>query len=68
MYNPESRFPTCPDCHIKMIPIWFQDEEIKFYQGSMYKTGRKRTACSHFECINCFHKECVDDTFDGEWH
>ena len=52
-----------------MMPIWFEEEESWIgYDGREYKTGRKRTACSHFECPECFETECVDDTFDGPWH
>jgi hypothetical protein len=58
----------CPRCGSTMYPIWFEDEETRMIFGSLHKTGRKRLACSHFECPCCFHKECVDDSFDGEWH
>jgi hypothetical protein len=64
MYQSEL-YPDCSECGRKMLPIWFTDEEYDFYQGNMYKTGRKCKACSHFECPTCFHKEAVDDSLDG---
>lgn len=62
----ENNYPVCPRCGCDMMPVWFIEEEYdsKYH----YKTGRKRRACSHFECPECFQKECVDDSFDGEWY
>lgn len=54
--------PTCK-CGEKMYPITFTDFELK----NGYKTGRKRKAVSHFECMRCGAKETVDDSFDDEW-
>lgn len=50
-------FGVC-DCGGSLIPVWFAEEETKVANGTMYKTGRVRRACSHL----------VDDTFDGPWH
>jgi hypothetical protein len=65
MYLSIENCPFC--CGVRMTPVWFNDEEYKLYQGRRYKTGRKRKALSHFECIICGNKEAVDDSFDGEW-
>lgn len=61
-------YGTCVKCDCKLKPVFFIEEETKAARGCMYKTGRKRKACSHLECPICGHKECVDDTFDGLWH
>lgn len=64
-----SNYPTCPKCGGTMFPVTFTEEETEItFSGTMYKTGRKRTAVSHFECPNCWTKECVDDSFCGPWH
>lgn len=56
--------PIC-NCGETMLPIWFIEEEYKVNSitGGMYRTGRKRRNVSHFECPQCFNKECVDDSF-----
>lgn len=54
----------CPKCGEKMLPVWFTEKE---YSKSGFPTGRKRKACSHLECPNCFQKEVVDDSLDGPW-
>lgn len=51
-----------------LIPVWFTEEETKVANGTMYKTGRVRRACSHLVCEACLKNFCVDDTFDGPWH
>jgi len=51
-----------------MMPIWFEEEEMKVKYGGWYCTGRTRTACSHLECHYCGHRDCVDDSFDKPWH
>ena len=58
----------CPVCGNKMNPVWFTEEETETEHGIMYKTGRKRMACSHLACEYCGHMECVDDSFDKPWH
>lgn len=59
----------CPKCGQTMIPVYFTEEETKTtIYGTMYKTGRKRRAVSHLECPECWTKECVDDSFDGDWY
>jgi hypothetical protein len=62
-----NNYPICSKCKVTMEPIWFREEEIVRGVYGYYKTGRERTACSHFECSYCGEKECVDDTFDGPW-
>jgi len=57
-------YGNCCICETPLEPIWFTEEE---YTKEHSKTGRKRTACSHLACPNCFHVEAVDDTFDGPW-
>ena len=61
-------YGKCSRCGSDLKPIWFTEEETKFAYGYMYKTGRKRMAVSHLECPDCFNVECVDDSFDGNWH
>lgn len=39
-------FGVC-DCGGSLIPVWFTEEETKVANGTMYKTGRVRRACSH---------------------
>ena len=58
---------SCPNCGKLMIPIWFEEDEIKIEYGYSYRTGRTRTACSHLECPYCGQRECVDDSFDKPW-
>jgi hypothetical protein len=60
--------PECEDCGMKMIPIWFEEEETITDHGVLVETGRRRTAVSHFECPSCGAKEPVDDSLDGPWH
>lgn len=63
-----SEYGTCHKCGNPLEPVWFQEEEYrKGTIGTLIKTGRTRTACSHLECPRCFTKVCVDDTFDGPW-
>lgn len=61
-------YGSCTRCGNALIPIWFEEREIKITKGALIETGRKRTACSHLECPVCSRKESVDDTFDGRWH
>lgn len=64
----KSKYGICSRCETDLVPVWFTEEEINIIGGTMIKTGRERTACSHLECPSCFTKECVDDTFDTPWH
>lgn len=57
----------CPECGEYMSPRWYTEHETKVSRGCMYRTGRTCRAVSYLECENCGHKECVDDTFDGEF-
>lgn len=61
-------FGKCDICDADLEPIWFEEEETKVEHGCMYKTGRKRTACSHLVCPYCLKNFAVDDTFDRPWH
>lgn len=63
-----SKYGICSICNSDLIPIWFIDEERKTKAGITYKTGRKRKAVDYLECPNCGKKECIDDTFDGNWY
>lgn len=45
-------FGVC-DCSGSLIPVWFTEEETKVANGTMYKTGRVRRACSHLVCEDC---------------
>lgn len=51
--------PICDICNSKTYPVFYTEAE----EG----TGRKKLALSHFECIRCYKKFTVDDSFDGEW-
>lgn len=64
----ENIYGTCSRCNIPLEPVWFMEKEIKHNNGIRIETGRKRQACSYLICPKCLRKECVDDTFDGEWH
>lgn len=55
------------DCGGYLQPVWFREDEYRNSAGEMFKTGRTRKACSHLQCETCLRKECVDDSFDGEW-
>lgn len=61
-------YGKCPICNTEFEPVFFIEYEYETIKGNLFKTGRKRRAVSHLECPHCFHKECVDDTFDGAWH
>lgn len=63
----QSKYGVCSKCGADLIPSWFTEEEVKYIGRSIVKTGRNKTSCSHLECPSCFTKECVDDTFDGNW-
>lgn len=54
-------------CGANLMPVWFTEEETEIEGGRMYKTGRKRTACSHLSCSNCLKNVCVDDSFDTSY-
>lgn len=58
----------CDRCGGTLIPVWFIEEETKIEHGNMYKTGRRRQACSHLVCGECLNNVCVDDSFDGPWY
>lgn len=61
----------CPVCGGRIRPVMFEEEEevLDKHTHSYYRTGRKRRACSHMECPDCFHKEAVDGDFlAGEWY
>lgn len=62
-----SIYGECCKCGTSLEPIWFIEEENKVEYGCMYKTGRKRRAVDYLICPYCLHKECVDDSFDGDW-
>ncbi|GCD11681.1 hypothetical protein [Clostridium tagluense] len=64
----QSRFGTCSICGSNLVLVWFIEEETKIINGVMYKTGKKRKACSHLECTTCFKNVCIDDSFDGNWY
>ena len=58
----------CPVCGDRLMPVMFMEEEEIYDSYGHYKTGRVRRSCSHLECVGCFHKEAVDDTFlAGDW-
>ena len=59
----DSKYGYCVICGYNLYPVWFTEYEAI----ENIKTGRYRKACSHLECINCWHKEAVDDTFDDSW-
>lgn len=63
-----NNYGTCNKCSIELKPVYFIEEEIKVVGGSLIRTGRKRRAVSHLECQCCGKKECVDDSFDGNWY
>lgn len=63
-----NKYGICPGCKTELIPIWFMEEEFRIESGIMYKTGRKRRAVDYLECPSCLKKECVDDSFDGNWY
>ena len=63
-----NKYGTCRTCKSQLRPIWFIDEETKTVNKSLIRTGRKRNAVSHLECDCCGNRECIDDSFDGNWH
>lgn len=56
------------ECGGRLFPVWFTDEEYSIVKGIMFRTGRKRRACSHLVCESCLKNHCVDDSFDGPWY
>lgn len=58
----------CSECGTPLEPVWFTEEEYKTVNGCIFKTGRKRRAVDYLVCPNCFHKEIVDNSFDGNWY
>ena len=63
-----NKYGYCCKCGTPLKPVWFTEEEYKTEEGRMYKTGRKRKACSHLQCPSCFYKEIIDDSFDERWN
>lgn len=68
-------YGDCGHCGVKLVPVFFTEEETKTVpfgtqaKGAyMYRTGRKRRAVSHLECPVCLKSYTVDDSFDGPWH
>lgn len=57
----------CSKCDNLLTPKWAIQSEYQTYRGIQTKTGRIRKAIAYLECKNCFHKELIDDTFDGQW-
>ena len=62
-----NKYGKCANCNTELEAIWFEEEEIKTFQGIMYTTGRKRRAVDYLICPECYSKECVDDSFDEPW-
>lgn len=57
---------NCSRCgHSMVVEEWFEEKE---YNSKGFPTGRTRTAASNLICPICFHKEIIDDSFDGPWH
>ena len=65
-----SRFGNCSDCGSSLVPVYFEQEEMRFDHnfGVYIKTGRKRTAVDTLVCPTCLKEVCVDDSLDGAWH
>lgn len=61
-------FGKCDTCGTTLKPIWFEEEELREEHGCMFRTGRKRTACSHLVCPCCLKDFAVDGSFDEPWH
>ena len=60
-------YGQCSVCGGKLEPSWFVEEEYTVIDGRLHKTGRTRHAVDYLYCTDCFHKETVDDSFDGPW-
>lgn len=68
MANEKVNFGDCPECGYPLEAVWFTEDEYKITDfGAMYRTGRKRRAVDYLLCPWCGKKQCVDDTFDGQW-
>ena len=52
---------------ISTVCLFEKEYKINVY-GSLCETGRVRDAVDYLECDDCLMIECVDETFDGEWH
>lgn len=61
------KYGICKKCNISLEPVWFIEKEYKCEHGIRYETERVRDAVDYLVCPMCGHKECVDDTFDGNW-
>lgn len=68
VFEDVSKYGLCQHCGTPLSPAWFIEEETVVVHGVMYKTGRKRQACSHLTCVFCLRNEIVDDSFDGRWY
>ena len=64
------KYGKCSSCGTELEAVWFIEAEEKYDSGTKtyYKTGRKRKNTNYLECPICGHKECVDDSFAGEWY
>ena len=61
-------FPKCKCCGGSLEPLWFIEEETKTMSNDgFYYTGRKRRNINYLQCVNCGHKEMVDDSFAEPW-
>lgn len=60
-----NKLGLCSKCLKDLSPVWFEEIEYDKYHR---QTGRKRMAISHLLCEYCGHTECIDDSFDAQWH
>ena len=57
----------CSNCKTTTEADWFIEEEYKYIEGCICKTGRVRKNINYFFCPLCFKKFPVDDTFAYPW-
>ena len=71
MRNPQNgNHGVCPNCGTALLPDMFIEEEtvVDPRYHTLYKTGRRRTACNCLYCPMCGKKETVDDEYlAGPW-
>lgn len=60
-------FGKCPICGENLEPVYFQEDGLQLYEGSVIETGRVRTIVDYLVCPHCDQKQIVDDSFDGPW-
>lgn len=62
-----TNYGICEKCSAPLNPVWFKEDEVVIKNNTVIYTGRTKRSCDYLECIDCYRKYVVDDSFDGPW-